>query len=463
MRIAIVGGGATGVLAALHLARALPGSATEIVLLEPAQAMGRGLAYATDDPRHLLNVRVANMSAFADRPDHLIEWLRSNSKHCKATDLRPFSFIPRGIYGAYLADLAGELVASGVVRHVRDRCVDLIENPDAVELRLEFGEAIAVEWAILATGNEAKSSLSGIPAVQPWAADSLGQLETQAPVLIIGSGLTMADVVLSLDRGGHRGKIIALSRHGCLASAHRPVTPITVAAEEVPFGGELSDLARWLRGLSATVTSKGGDWRSVVDALRPYTQRLWRSMSLVQRRRFLRHARAYWDVHRHRMAPEVETQISALIANGRIELVAGRVVHAEITRSGISVDIVRRGRSDVETCQFARLIDCAGVSNDLHQRENLLIRTLLAKGAARVDPLGIGLDIDENYALIDASQRHSRRVRAIGPLARAAFWECIAIPDIRSQCQNLAQMVAGGGCAGASRCERCDPILSGSK
>jgi uncharacterized NAD(P)/FAD-binding protein YdhS len=463
MRIAIVGGGATGVLAALHLARAVPGGAAEIVLIEPAEAMGRGLAYATDDPRHLLNVRVANMSAFADQPDHLIEWLRSNSKYWKATDLRPFSFIPRGVYGAYLADLARELVACGMVRHVRDRCVDLIENADAVELKLESEEAISVEWAILATGNAANSILSGIPAVQPWAADSLSQLEIQAPILIIGSGLTMVDVALSLDRRGHRGKIVALSRHGRLASAHRSVTPVTVTADEVPFGAELSDLARWLRGISATVTSKGGDWRSVVDALRPYTQRLWRSMSLVQRRRFLRHARACWDVHRHRMAPEVETQISALIVNGRIELVAGRVVHAEITTSGISVDIVRRGRSDVETCQFARLIDCTGFSNDPHQSENLLIRTLLARGAARADPLGIGLDIDENYALIDASLRHSKRVRAIGPLARAAFWECIAIPDIRSQCQNLAQMVASGARINASRCERRDPILLGSK
>ena len=270
----------------------------------------------------------------------------------------------------------------------------------------------------------------------------------------------MVDVALSLDRRDHRGKMTAVSRHGCLPSAHRPVTPLTLAVEEVLFGAELSKLAGWLRGLSATVTSKGGDWRSVVDALRPYTQRLWRSMSLIQPRRFLRHARAYWDVHRHRMASEVETQISALIADARIELIAGRVVHAEIATSGISVDIVRRGRSEIETRQFARLIDVTGFSNDPQQSENLLIRTLLARGAARVDPLGIGLDIDENYTLIDASQRHSRRVRATRPLARAAFWECIAIPDIRSQCQDLARMVASDARARAFRCERREPIPS---
>ena len=93
---------------------------------------------------------------------------------------------------------------------------------------------------------------------------------------------------------------------------HRPAELSALAAEEIPFGAELSELAVWLRSLCLTIKSEGGDWRSVIDALRPHTQRLWRSMSLVQRRRFLRHARPYWDLHRHRMAPEIEEQMAAL-------------------------------------------------------------------------------------------------------------------------------------------------------
>ena len=188
----------------------------------------------------------------------------------------------------------------------------------------------------------------------------------------------------------------------------------------------------------------GGDWRSAIDALRPHTQRLWRSMSLVQRRRFLRHARAYWDTSRHRMAPEVETRINALRAAGRLEIVAGRIVHAEQGKDGVNVKISRRGRSQIEDRKFSRLIDCTGLAEDPYRSDNPLISALLARGAARADPLGIGLDIGEDYALIDKFSRSSDRVRAVGPLARATFWECTAIPDIRLQCQHLAEIIAKG-------------------
>jgi uncharacterized NAD(P)/FAD-binding protein YdhS len=452
MRIAIIGGGATGALAALHLVRALPDRHAEIIIVEPTQTVGRGLAYTTDDPRHLLNVRVANMSAFDDQPDHLLEWLQREGPVRGVASPTPFCFIPRGTYGAYIADLAQKLLASGAVRHVRDRCLDLIEDADSVTLKLNSGEAVTAEWVVLATGNDAKPVLSGIAAVQPWTEAALSGLPSDAPVLIVGSGLTMVDIALSLDRRGHLGKLTALSSRGLLSLPHRPVKPLVIAAGEVPFGAELSELTAWLRRLTRTTTSEGGDWRSAIDALRAHTQRLWRSMSLIQRRRFLRHARAYWDVHRHRMAPDVEEQIATLRAAGRLEIVAGRIVRARQAETGIEVEIARRGGGG-EIRKFARLIDCTGLANDPRRSENPLIRALLARGAVRIDPLGIGLYIDEDYALIDASLQRSRRVRALGPLARAAFWECIAIPDIRVQCRDLAERIAASTSmnAGVSR------------
>jgi uncharacterized NAD(P)/FAD-binding protein YdhS len=247
--------------------------------------------------------------------------------------------------------------------------------------------------------------------------------------------------VLSLDRRGHRGKITALSSRGLLSLPHRPVKPSPVAASEVPFGAELSALVAWLRRLAGEMTYRGCDWHSAIDALRPHTQRLWRSMSFAQKRRFLRHARGYWDVHRHRMAPEVEAQIAALREAGRLAIVAGRIVRAQQRESDIEVEIAKRGDGRM-TLTFAKIIDCSGLADDPTRSENPLIRSLLTRGAARTDPLGIGLYIDEDYALIDASSQRSSRVRAIGPLARAAFWECIAIPDIRLQCRDLAERIA---------------------
>jgi len=441
MQIAIIGGGATGALAALHLARALRQRVTEIVVVEPAEDVGRGLAYATDDPWHLLNVRVANMSAFPDQPNHLLEWLQSERALSDVTDATPFCFIPRRIYGAYLADLVRELRASGTLRHIRDRCVDLVESVDKVLLTLESGRTLATEFVVLATGNDAKPHLSGIPAVKPWSQTTLSKIDGDGSVLIIGTGLTMVDQVLSLDRQGHAGKISALSRRGLLPSAHRLVKPFTFS-KDVPFGAELSVIAAWIRSIAKETTCDGGDWRSAIDALRPHTQRLWRSMSLAQKRRFLRHARPYWDKLRHRMAPEVEARISALRAAGKFEIVAGRIVHAEKGKDGIAVTISRRGRHQIEDRNFAMLIDCTGLADDPYQSDNPLIGALLARGAARTDPLGIGLDISEEYALIDRFSRSSDRVRAVGPLARATFWECTAIPDIRVQCHHVAEIIA---------------------
>lgn len=372
MRITIIGGGASGALAALHLARFLPKGTAEILVVEPTPMLGRGLAYATDDPRHLLNVRVANMSAFADQPDHLLQWLQKRKSIPGVTCLTPFCFIPRGVYGAYLADLARQLIATGMIRHVAARCVDLIEDGNTVSVVLNSGDTFGCDWVILATGHDAKPVVSGMPAKQPWAEDTL-DVGTHAPVLLLGSGLTMVDMALSLDRRGHCGKVTALSHRGLLPTAHRPVRPFALAAKDVPFGAELSQLMSWLRSLARASTKGGGDWRSAIDALRPHTQRLWRSMSPEQKRRFLRHARVHWDVHRHRMAPEVERRIAALRSAGRLEMVAGRIARVEAGKRGIAVEIARRGGCGAETRRFARLIDCTGLADDPLRSNNPLI------------------------------------------------------------------------------------------
>jgi uncharacterized NAD(P)/FAD-binding protein YdhS len=168
-------------------------------------------------------------------------------------------------------------------------------------------------------------------------------------------------------------------------------------------------------------------------------------MTLDQKRRFLRHARAYWDVHRHRMAPEIEPAIGRLIQVGRVTVIAGRVGGADKHPDGLRAQIMRRGAITPGPGVFARIIDCTGLADDPLKSPNPLLRALLARGALRPDPLGIGLDVAETYAIVDARGARSRRVKAIGPLARAAFWECIAIPDIRVQCKEVAEAMAAAG------------------
>jgi uncharacterized NAD(P)/FAD-binding protein YdhS len=442
VRIAIVGGGATGALAAVQLARRFDVGQAEIVLVEPRRDIGRGLAYSTRDPRHLLNVRVGNMSAFADQPDHLLDWLRERGTRSGVDCPTEFCFIPRSTYGAYISDLVGRALASGAVRCMHDTCIDAVESADSVALHLDSGRSIVADRVVLATGFGAKPALDGVRAAQAWTDGSLDDLPGDAPILIVGSGLTMVDTAVSLDRRGHRGPITVVSRRGLLSSAHRPVASRQLSADSVPFGAELSELLAWLRGLAARMSADGADWRSAVDALRPHAQQLWRSMSGEQKRRFLRHARVYWDVHRHRMAPEIERHMVRLRSSGRLTIIAGRALSAVQRADGVHVQIARRGVNAIEDRCCARVIDCTGQPDDPRRSGNPLIRALLARGTARIDPLGIGLDVAEDYALIDSSGRPSRHIRVIGPLARAAFWECIAIPDIRLQCENIADSLA---------------------
>ena len=232
--------------------------------------------------------------------------------------------------------------------------------------------------------------------------------------------------------------IIAISRRGLLSRAHRRIEPLHIDEAEVPFAASASQLLRWLRDRVDAHCQEGGDWRSVIDGVRPFTQRLWRELPPRSRQRFLEHARAWWEVHRHRMAPEVEDRITAVIADGRLSLIAAKIIDIAPHSDGARVIYRRRGRNETDSINVAAIVDCSGIVKDLGATTNPALRSLLAQGLARIDPLHIGLDVGSDGALIDRDGAPSHRLFAVGPLTRSAFWEIIAIPDIRSQCAELA-------------------------
>ena len=119
-----------------------------------------------------------------------------------------------------------------------------------------------------------------------------------------------------------------MSRRGLLPRAHRRIEPVPIDEAEVPFAASASQVLRWLRARVDAHCQEGGDWRSVIDGVRPFSQRLWRELPRRSRQRFLEHARAWWDVHRHRMAPEVEDRLTAAIADGSLRLIAAKIIAA---------------------------------------------------------------------------------------------------------------------------------------
>jgi uncharacterized NAD(P)/FAD-binding protein YdhS len=436
----IIGGGASGVLLAYQLLR-LSNSAFRVTLIEQRPEIGRGLAYHTGNPDHLLNVRAANMSALPQDPDHFWRWLserdagRCGDRYC---------FVPRRIYGDYIASLIRPLVSRGDdadgLRILSSQCVSISEYSGGVLAELENGVQLVGDVAVLATGHDSRK-LPATCYADPWAPPSIAGIKKDAAVLILGTGLTMVDYVLSLLRDGHSGPIVALSRRGLLPKAHRRVPPLRFEEREVPFGASASKLLRWLRDRVDAHNAQGGNWRSVVDGIRPFTQRLWRELPVDSRRRFLEHARAWWDVHRHRMAPDVEAIVTKAIADHRLTLLAGKMVDVSPNSTGAKVRYRRRGQTTIESLDVGAIVDCTGIVKDPGATGNPVVRSLFDQGLARVDPLHIGLDVTPDCAIIDRNGLPSRRLFAIGPLTRAAFWEIIAIPDIRDQCVQLAARI----------------------
>jgi uncharacterized NAD(P)/FAD-binding protein YdhS len=242
---------------------------------------------------------------------------------------------------------------------------------------------------------------------------------------MVGTGLTMVDLALSLDAAGYNGGMVALSRRGLAPRAHADNEPAPVERDGIPTGS-VRCLLRWLRRRSAEV-----GWRAAIDSLRPYSHAIWQSFELDQQRRFLRHARPWWDVHRHRIAPEVGATIARLVAEGRLEMIAGKILAVRETSGGLEIQFRRRRTSEVQTRTFAYAFNCTGPLHSMERTKNPLVRGLLDAGEVRPDRLGIGLEVDE-------ASRAGEKTWAIGPLSKGRYWEIIAVPDIREQAAAVA-------------------------
>jgi uncharacterized NAD(P)/FAD-binding protein YdhS len=426
--VAIVGGGASGTILAAQLAQ----RGIESALIDGSGRAGRGVAYSTTEPAHLLNVRAEGMSAWAGEPDHFAERFEA-----EGGDRRGFA--QRRLFGRYLGEILDEAVASGRTNLVRAHAVTAQRTCERWRIGLDDGSTVEAGAVALAIGNQEPEGLRAFDGAgkryvaNPWGDEARAAVRDLAAsggdALLIGTGLTMVDLVLSLDAAGHQGAILALSRRGQAPRAHADFEPAPVEADEVPHG-RLSAMWRWLRRKSAEV-----GWRAAVDSLRPHSHPLWQSLDSEEQRRFLRHARPWWDVHRHRIAPEVAATIARLVGEGRLEIMAGRIVAAAGTPDGIDVELRRRGEKTQRRRTFAYAFNCTGPLHTVDHTRDPLLRSLLDAGETRPDQLGIGLEVDDKC-------RAGERLWALGPLTKGRYWEIIAVPDIREQAAEIAEDMA---------------------
>ena len=442
--VVIVGGGASGTLLAAELLRR--GSGGQVVLVERRSEGGPGVAYSTREPFHLLNVPAAGMSAVHDEPNHFVDWLRGSGLPGGADD-----FIPRSIYGRYLRSVLdhAENGARRRLVRVKDDATRALASGGDLLVDLEEGGTLCSRHVVLAMGNWRPrtpsfmdgSAMSARYIADPWDAAALGRIEPGDRVLLIGTGLTAVDVVLSLTERGHLGTIHAVSRHGLLPQAHRAPAqrPSTIRAlPALPSPLTTLHLVRWVRSEIAQAEAEGDDWRDVINDLRPWTQRLWMELSLEERRVFLERFARHWSVARHRMAPQVGEAVERLRREGRL-IVLGARARIESMPDGFAVELrSARGRRDL---RVNWVVNCTGPELDPGRSEEPLVRSALSSGLARRDPLGLGFDCTPEGNLIDASGSAQARLWAIGSLRVGSLWESTSVPEIREQSAALALAV----------------------
>lgn len=424
--VVIVGAGFSGAMLAARLAEAgLPS-----VLIDRTDDFGLGVAYSTPFAGHLLNVRSNRMSAIEGRPNDFVDWLTVH--HPGLAD--PEDFAPRQIYGRYVQDrLAGaEAAHPGLI----ERVVSQVAGIEDSGVRLSDGRRITGRVVVLATGNPAPRTAEPgasdriIP--DPWAPGALERIGMDDDVLIVGTGLTMVDMAQVLTARGWRGRALALSRRGLLPRAHRPHPDHPAILPPEATSGPASHRLAAARRLAAET-----GWREVMDAYRPITADLWRETDSGQRARLVRHLRPWWDVHRHRIAARIAQALDQLKQGGRLIVHAGRVRRVTADAAGVTVDWTPRAGAAQPPLRAAWLLDCTGPGHDAAR--DPLTAPLIAAGRARLDPLKLGLDLDARGRVLHADGAPDPALFVLGPPARAAFWETIAVPDIRKRIEDVVQ------------------------
>jgi len=448
--IAVIGAGFSGTITALHLLRTLP-PGVGVLLCERAASFGRGTAYSTLNRGHLLNVRAANMSAFADQPDGFETWLEAHAVECgeqvHTTDVGRFA--PRALYGRYLAAMlyrgAAEPSARSRLQLVADEVLDIAPVPGGgYELMFGGGSpARRVSGVVLAIGNLPSSDAdTAVYRSNAWAPGTLDGLKPGLPVLVVGTGLTTMDLVVSMYNSDFPGPVIALSRRGLLPQEHAAAKPVARPVFTPAERSSLMGLLRRVRREVARVEADGGSWRAVIDAMRPDTVDLWRGLTERDRARFLRHLRPFWDVHRHRLAPPSATLIRRLRESGYLQVVRGRWggIEEDSDAEGGTV-IVRPRNAPERRVRVQRVINATGTER-ASRCANTLLQNLLTRGLLRFDAQGLGMQVTDAFQVVDAEGSAASDLWALGPITRGVFWECTAVPDIRVQAERLAAGLA---------------------
>jgi uncharacterized NAD(P)/FAD-binding protein YdhS len=440
-RIAIVGGGAAGTLLALQLAERDIAS----TVFDRSGAFARGVAYGATSPWHRLNVPIDKMGGWrADESDTAFQtWYVA--RHGPLSARYSERYVPRSDYGAWLRHELDRAAEQGLVELRTEEVVSIAETGATVRLGIAGRDTHTAAAAVLCLGNQKPRRLALAPAeryvADIWAPGAIADIGADEPVLIVGTGSTGIDALLELHHRGHRGTIHLLSRRGLLPLIDAPPRAYTFKRTSIAAARRLGEVVGLLRQEAEQAVAEGYSWQSVVDAFRAHLPRIWEGLSPAERSRFLRHLRAYWLIHRHRLAPDIAQLLDKLRAAGRAVVLRGRPCAVRQDGRGLAIDITRPDGSPL-TISAGWIINCTGPEEDFSRVGDPLADHLVRSGIARPGALGVGLDVDRDARLLRADGTPSDRLFALGGATRGYFGEVTSAPQIRRRASALVGTIA---------------------
>ena len=451
--ITIVGAGYSGALTAVNILRQNLGVQVRVILVDRNTRPGRGLAYRTWDDNFLLNVPAGNMSALTDDPNHFV-------KFCQDIDpaFNAGTFASRRLYGDYLESIlrqeterCGETLLEKI--HCEAIAVRQQSGNTAYQVDLADGRSFRSDQVVLAFGHFAPDDPAPITNVDeagtyisnPWDSAALERIPGDAPVALLGAGLTALDVLFRLTSHNDTRKIYLISRRGLFPQPHRSHPKAPVVAGFPTFLENLPPTVRaYFHALRLEVkknAAQGGDWRDVINALRPHTPEIWHRFSVEERQKFLSRVVPYWDIHRHRLAPAAHLRLSGMLKSGQVEAVAGYVQDYKMRGENVSIEIRERHTGRSRELNVGRVVNCTGPNCNIAKITVPLIVQLRNEGYLKQDPNKLGFEVNDRYQVINDQGHPARNLFYVGPALKASYWEAIAVPELRAHTRHLAEIL----------------------
>lgn len=453
VEVGIIGGGFAGTAVAVHLARALP-QPVGIEIIEPREGVGYGLAYGGCRPEHRINVPADRMVVFREEPLHFTNWLQRNGVIAADPEGETANggfYSRRSAFGTYMESLFRDAARDAPgLRHRRAAATGLERRADGWSVGLSDGGSAHFSHLVMAATHAAPAlhwptdagvrDAAGFIA-DPWNWDAIRALPTDAEIAILGTGLTMCDVVLTLRANGHRGRIAAVSRRALTPRPHAGFgSGFDLFGADAPPESAIG-LLRLVRRRVREASAAGDTWHSVVDALRGRLAGYWPTLPVAERIKIARRLRAWWDVHRFRIAPQVDRLMSAGREEGWLSITAGRIHRIGTARGRLVLDWTPKHGPRHET-MFDAVINCTGPDSDVSRAASPLMRGALDAGFIRPDALRIGIDVDASGRTIARDGSTNARLWAAGPLARAIVGEATGVPEASDSASHVARSIA---------------------